>query len=131
MLRVLLADDHDVIRRGLRQILLDQYPSALIEEAVNGEDLVKKALLGEWDLIISDISMPVMSGLDALKRVKERFPLLPVLLLSTPSEEQYTARILDAGASGYLSKDSAPENLINAVQQILGGNVYIPTSPRM
>lgn len=126
MLKVLIADDHEFIRKGLREIILDEYPSAHVEEVVNGKVLVEKALSGNWDIIISDISMPVMNGLEALKLIKQALPHIPVLILSIPTEKEYNDSTINAGASGYLSKDAASEHLIKAIQHILSGGIYLP-----
>jgi two-component system, NarL family, invasion response regulator UvrY len=128
MTRILIADDHAVVRRGLAQILRDEFPAALIEEVDNSEDLVKKALKGNWDVVISDLSMPGRSGLDALRQLKEFFPKLPVLIMSIHPEDQYAIRVLKAGASGYLSKGSAPDELVKAVRIVLAGKRYISAS---
>ncbi|MFT3979615.1 MAG: response regulator transcription factor [Ferruginibacter sp.] len=125
MIRVLIADDHSVVRRGLKQILLEGFPTAYIEEVPDAEDLVKKVLTAEWDVVISDLSMPGRSGLEALQQIKQVQPKLPVLILSIHPEEQYAIRVLKSGASGYLSKDSAPDELVNAVQRVLLGKKYI------
>jgi two-component system, NarL family, invasion response regulator UvrY len=125
-MKVLIADDHEVIRRGLRQILREAYPFSLIGEAENGEELVQKAVSEPWDVIISDIAMPVMNGFEALKAIRQQRPHIPVLILSIPSEDQYTTRALKAGAAGYLSKDAATEELVKAVEQVLSGRNYVP-----
>lgn len=125
MLRFLIADDHEIIRKGLKQILLEEFSFAHIEEAADGNALVQKAVSGSWDIVISDIAMPGMSGMEALKVIKEQCPRLPVLLLSIHSEELYTQRTLKAGASGYLCKDAATRELVNAVKRILQGRKYI------
>lgn len=125
MIRVLIADDHTVVRRGLRQILLEGFPTAQIEEVVDAEELIKRVMQAEWDVVISDLSMPGRSGLEALQQIKQVQPKLPVLILSIHPEEQYAIRVLKAGASGYLSKDSAPDELVNAVQRVLLGKKYI------
>jgi DNA-binding NarL/FixJ family response regulator len=127
-MRILIADDHAVIRRGLKQILLDEYPSADIEEASDAEAAIKKSITGNWDVIISDLSMPGRSGLDLVQHVKQNFPKLPVLILSIHPEEQYAIRALKAGASGYLNKEAAPEELVMAVQRVLQGRKYISPS---
>jgi len=124
MLRIIIADDHTVVRRGLRQILLDQFRDAHIEEVVDAEGLVNKVMVEKWDVVISDINMPGRSGLDALKQIRVTYPDLPVLILSMNSEEHYAIRVLKAGASGYLSKDSASEQLIIAVEKVLNGKKY-------
>jgi len=125
MLRILIADDHALIRRGLKQILLEEYPSAIIEEVNDAEGVIKKIISNEWNIIICDISMPGRSGLDVVQEVKQAFPKLPVLILSNHPEEQYAVRVLKAGAAGYLSKDAATEELVKAVQQVLQGRKYI------
>ena len=103
MIRILIADDHEIIRKGLKEILIEEFPLASLEEACNGEMLVNKAMSAEWDIIISDIAMPGVNGIDALKRLKKQVPKIPVLLLSIHPESQYTKWIMKLGASGYLS----------------------------
>ncbi len=125
MLRILIADDHALIRRGLKQILLEEYPSAIIEEVNDAEGVMKKIIKNEWNIIICDISMPGRSGLEVVQEVKQIFPKLPVLILSNHPEEQYAVRVLKAGAAGYLSKDAATEELVKAVQRVLQGRKYI------
>ena len=128
MIRILVADDHTVVRRGLRQILLEGFPGALIEEVGDAEDLIKNVVKSSWDVVISDLSMPGRSGLDALQQIKQLHPNLPVLILSIHPEEQYALRVLKAGASGYLSKDMAPDELVNAVKKVMLGKKYISAS---
>jgi two-component system invasion response regulator UvrY len=125
MLRIIIADDHTVVRRGLKQILLDEFPTAVIEEAADADLLLKQVFKEEWDVVISDLSMPGRSGMDALQQIKLHNPKLPVLILSVHSEEHYAIRVLKAGASGYLNKESAPEELIQAVRRLLMGKKYI------
>lgn len=124
MLRILIADDHVVVRRGLRQILLDHFKDAFIEEVADAEALIAKVMSANWDVVISDINMPGRSGLDALKQIRVTLPDLPVLILSIHPEEHYAMRVLKAGASGYVSKDSASEELVLAVQKLLLGKKY-------
>src|SRR5688572_6969062 len=107
MLRILIADDHAIIRKGLRQILLEEYPSAIIEEVSDAEGAINKTIVSQWDIVICDLSMPGRSGLDVLQHVKQNFMKLPVLILSIHPEEQYAIRAIRAGAAGYLSKDAA------------------------
>src|SRR5579862_3536740 len=128
MKHILIADDHSVVRRGLKQILLEAFPFAEIVEVADAEEMFKKILKHKWDVVISDISMPGRSGLEVLQQIKQDQPKLPVLILSVHSEDQYALRVLKAGASGYLNKDSAPEELINAVQRVLLGKKYITPS---
>jgi len=128
MMRILITDDHSVVRRGLKQILQQEFPSAFIDEGSDAEMLIKKVIKEQWDLIITDISMPGRSGLDALQQIKLDHPKLPVLVLSGHPEEQYALRVLKAGASGYLNKDADPAELIKAVHRILLGKKYITPS---
>ena len=105
--------------------MLEGFPYAHIEEVPDAEEMIKKVIAAEWDVIISDLSMPGRSGLDALQQIKQIAPKLPVLILSIHPEEQYALRVLKAGASGYLSKDLAPDELVNAVNRVLLGKKYI------
>ncbi len=125
MLRILIADDHTVVRKGLRQILQDEFPASEIDEVPDAEELIKKVMSEHWDVVVSDLSMPGRSGLDALQQIKLSHPDLPVLILSIHPEEQYALRALKSGASGYLSKDTAPDELVKAVQKVLLGKKYI------
>jgi two-component system, NarL family, invasion response regulator UvrY len=128
MLRILIADDHEIVRTGLKQILREEYPFAQIEDAEDGNMLIEKALNGQWDIVISDLAMPGMNGIDALKKIKEVCPDCPVLILSMYPEEQYAIRVIKSGAAGYLSKDKAQEELIVAVRKILSGKKYLNPS---
>lgn len=128
MVRILIGDDHAVIRKGLRQILLEKYPFAIIEEAKDAEELIGKAMAGKYDVIISDLSMPGRSGLDVVEYIKQNFPDIPVLILSSYPEDQYAIRSLKAGASGYLNKEAAPEELVRAVERLLQGRKYISSA---
>ncbi len=125
---ILIADDHIVVRKGIKQILLEEFVDSEIYEVSNGNELLHKVRTEKFDLVISDISMPGRNGLDSLKQLKIEFPKLPVLILSMHSEEQYAVRVLRAGASGYLTKDSAAEELVNAVKQIIITGRYISPS---
>lgn len=127
-MRILIADDHTVVRKGLKQILLEAFKTAHIQEVSDAEELVKEALKAQWDVVITDLSMPGRSGLDALHQIKQHDPKLPVLILSIHPEEQYAIRALKAGAAGYLSKDMASEELVNAVHRVLLGKKYISPS---
>jgi DNA-binding NarL/FixJ family response regulator len=125
MKRILLADDHSFIRLGLIQILKDEYPTVHIEEVGDGNSLVKEVMDHDWDLVISDLDMPGRGGLEALEQIKQIKPQLPVLILSIFTEDLYAIRALKAGASGYMNKNAAPNELITAVQRILSGRKYI------
>lgn len=124
-LKILIADDHAVIRKGLKQILLEAFPDALISEAVDAEEVTAKTITETWDIVITDLSMPGRSGLDVAQDIKQNFPKLPVLILSIHPEEQYAIRALKSGASGYISKDAATEELVAAVKRLLAGKKYI------
>jgi len=128
MLRILIADDHSVVRKGLRQILLEEFLAAHIGEAVDGDDLFAKVLKEVWDIVITDISMPGRSGLEILQQIRQHYPKLPILVLSVHPEDQYAIRVMKSGASGYLNKDSAPEELVKAVHRLLLGKKYITPS---
>ena len=125
MKRIIVADDHSYIRLGLIQILKDEFPFAEIKEIANGTDLINTVKSEDWDLIISDLEMPGKNGLEALEQIKEIKPRIPVLMLSIYDEELYAIRALKAGASGYLTKDSAPDELVKAIRTVLLGKKYI------
>jgi two-component system invasion response regulator UvrY len=125
MLRILIVDDHAVIRKGLKQILLEAFPDVLIGEAIDAEDVLTKTIADEWDIIISDLSMPGRSGLDVVQDIKQRHPKTPVLILSIHPEEQYAIRALKSGAVGYMSKDVATDELVIAIKKVLSGKKYI------
>ncbi len=125
MKRIIIADDHAYIRLGLIRILKDEYPAVEIKEVADGEELIREISLHDWDLVISDLDMPGRSGLEALEQIKLIKPALPVLILSMYTEELYAVRVLNAGGSGYLNKNSAPFELIKAIERILAGKKYI------
>ncbi|RKZ00465.1 MAG: DNA-binding response regulator [Ignavibacteriae bacterium] len=124
-MKIIVADDHAVVRKGLKQILLEISGVKAVEEVDNGPALIERITKENFDFVILDISMPGQSGLLTLKEIKDRKPKLPVLILSIHPEEQYALRSLRDGASGYLTKDSAPEELVRAIQKILSGHKYI------
>lgn len=125
MKHILLADDHSFIRLGLIQILKDEYPFVEIKEVGDGESLVKEVMKHNWDLVISDLDMPGMNGLEALEKIKLITPSLPVLILSIYPDELYAIRVLKAGAAGYMNKNAAPYELITALKRIFLGKKYI------
>lgn len=124
-MKILIADDHAIVRRGLEQLIMEEYPFAQIGEASNAEELVSKAMFGDWDIVICDINMPGRSGLEALKQIRQAMPKLPILIMSMYPEDQYAVRVLKAGASGYLSKESIHNELIKAIQTVLKGRKFI------
>jgi two-component system, NarL family, invasion response regulator UvrY len=124
MYRVLLVDDHEIVRKGLRAILDDRFAGIEVAEAGSGDQALA-ALTQPFDAVILDLSMPGRSGIDLLAEIKHRYPKLPVLIMSLHSEEQFAVRALRAGASGYLTKSAAPEQLISAFERIVRGGRYI------
>ncbi len=125
MVRVLIGDDHPVVRYGLKLMLNATSDIVVAEEAETGEEVVTKALGGTFDVVVLDLSMPGKGGLAALHSLRRLKPELPVLVLSSHSEEHYAVRCLRAGASGYLTKDAAPTELVAAVRQAARGGRYI------
>jgi two-component system, NarL family, invasion response regulator UvrY len=125
VIRMLIADDHAILRRGLKEILVRELQGAVCGEAKDASEILARVKDTDWDLVILDITMPGRSGLDALRDLKAARPKLPVLVLSMHSEDQYAKRILRAGASGYMNKESAPEELIKAVRKVLAGGRYV------
>jgi DNA-binding NarL/FixJ family response regulator len=128
MIRILVADDHTIVREGLKQILADVADMAVRDEAGNGQEALAKIRAGKFDVVLLDISMPGRSGLEILKEIKAEQPQLPVLILSMHAEEQYAVRALRAGAAGYLTKASAPEELIGAIRKVSCGRKYVSSS---
>jgi DNA-binding NarL/FixJ family response regulator len=125
MIKVLIADDHTVVREGLKQILADDAQLTVVGEAADGNEVLK-ALEGlQVDALVLDITMPGRNGLDVLKEVKRKWPTLPVLVLSMHPEDQFAIRILRAGAAGYITKESAPEELVGALRKVCGGGKYV------
>lgn len=125
MLRVLIADDHAIVRKGLQQIVKEQAPMIDVSEAVDGNEVLEKINAEKWDCLVLDISMPGRNGLDILHEVRHSCPTLPVLILSMHPEEQYAIRVLKAGAAGYMTKDTALDELVVAIQRVVGGGRYI------
>lgn len=124
-MNILIADDHAVVRRGLKEILSDALPGARFSEAGNGDEVLRQLAESMTGLLVLDINMPGRSGLDVLRDVKQTYPRLPVIVLSMQPEDQYAMRCLRAGASAYIHKDSAPEELAQAAKKILGGGRYV------
>jgi DNA-binding NarL/FixJ family response regulator len=128
MIRILVADDHTVVREGIKQILAGQEDMIVEDEAGSGQEVLHKVTKKNYDLILLDISMPGRSGLEILEEIKVMQPKLPVLILSMHPEEQYAVRTLRAGAAGYLTKASAPQELICAIQKVSRGGKYVTAS---
>src|ERR1700722_12662721 len=125
MIRVLIADDHAIFQRGLREILLRSLKDVICGEAENAHQVLIQVQNQNWDLVILDISMPGRSGLDILDDLARMKPELPVLVLSMHPEEHYATRVLKAGAAGYVTKGSSPEDLIKAIHKVLAGGRYV------
>jgi two-component system invasion response regulator UvrY len=119
MIKILLADDHCAIRQRLKQILLDEYPNSQIEEVADGNRLLQRAFDEDWDLVIADISMPPVSGLESLRHMRSSNPSLPVLILSIYCDEDYAAHAIKAGASAYVCKEEAHNELVPAVRRLI------------
>ena len=128
MIKILIADDHPVVRKGLKEIIEEIPDMAVHGEASNGQETLEKVGKSDFDIVVLDISMPGISGLDILKQLKSEKPELSILVLSMYPEEQYAVRVLRAGASGYLTKESAPEELIAAIRKASKGGKYISSS---
>jgi two-component system invasion response regulator UvrY len=125
MIRILLVDDHPVVRQGIRTILTDRLKGAVVGEAANAEAALRQVANGGWDIVIADISMPGASGLDLIKDLKRLHPAVPTLVLSMHPAAQFARRALSAGAAGYLTKDSPPEELIAAIEDARRGRRYV------
>jgi two-component system, NarL family, invasion response regulator UvrY len=128
MLRVLIADDHAIVRKGLREILREAAEATTVGEASNGPEALDRVRGAEWDVVVLDITMPGMNGLEVLKQLKQSHPALPVLMLSMHSGQHYVTGSLKAGASGYLNKETAPEELVTAIHTAIAGGTYISRS---
>jgi two-component system, NarL family, invasion response regulator UvrY len=128
MIKILIADDHAIVRRGLKQILSETPDMFVAAEASSGEEAMKRISEKKCDMVLLDISLPGKSGLDILRQIKGVKPKLPVVMLSVHTEEQYAMRAFKAGASGYLTKESAPEELISALRKISRGGKYVTSA---
>jgi two-component system, NarL family, invasion response regulator UvrY len=128
MIRILIADDHAIVRKGLKQILADVPDMVVAGEAANGQEVLQLVENENCDLVILDIAMPGKDGLDTLKDLKLQKPGLPVLVLSIYPEEQYAVRLLKAGAAGYLTKESVPEELVAAIRKVSNRGKYVSAS---
>jgi two-component system, NarL family, invasion response regulator UvrY len=125
VIRVLIADDHSIVRDGLKRILASTTDIQVAGEAASGEQALQLVRSGDYDVVMLDMSMPGLSGLDLIKRLKLEKPKLRILVLSMHGEQQYAARVLKAGAAGYLNKDSAAELLLGTLRKIATGGVHV------
>jgi DNA-binding NarL/FixJ family response regulator len=128
MLKILIADDHPVFRRGLSQIIAETTDMVVAGEAGDGTEALQKARSGEYDVLLLDITMPGENGVEVLRQLKVDRPGMPVLILTMHPEEQYAIRTLRAGAAGYLTKESAPDELVSAIRKVSTGGKYISNS---
>ena len=128
MIEILIVDDHAVVRTGLRQILSEISDMTITDEACDAKEALDKIRTNDYSVVVLDIALPGKSGLDALKEIKSERPELPVLILSMYPEDQYAIRVLKSGAAGYMTKESAPEELVKAVRTVAGGKKYISPS---
>jgi two-component system invasion response regulator UvrY len=127
-MKILLTDDHAVVRHGLKQILADEFKKATFGEARNAQEALNKIWSENWDVVVLDITMPGRSGLEVLREIKKSKPKLPVLVLSMHPEGQFAVRVLKRGASGYMTKESAPDELVGAIKKVLAGGRYVSNS---
>ncbi|MBI4788993.1 MAG: response regulator transcription factor [Chloroflexi bacterium] len=125
MINILIADDHALIREGFKKILKSQPDLTLVGEASNARELFARLAHLNVDIVLLDISMPGESGLEALKELRQKYPRLPVLILSVHPEERFAVRALKSGAAGYITKESAVEELVQAIRKIVGGGKYV------
>ncbi len=128
MIRILIADDHPIVRQGLKQILMDESDVGPIGEARNAQQALELCRGKKWDILILDITMPGRGGLEVLKDMRREQIKIPVLVLSIHPEDLFGVRALRAGASGYMTKESAPENLVQAIRKILSGGKYVSST---
>lgn len=128
MTRILIVDDHPIVRRGLQEIVADMPSTVVVDEAADGQEALSKVSASDYDVVVLDISMPGMSGLQVLRQLRIIKPGLPVLMLSIHPEEQYAVQALKDGASGYVTKGTDPDELISAIQKVLSGGKYVSRS---
>jgi DNA-binding NarL/FixJ family response regulator len=127
-IKILIADDHAIVRKGLKQVLEEAPDMEVAGEATNGTEALEQIRNHDWSVAVLDMSMPGRSGIELIKLAKAEKPKLPILVLTMHSEDQYAVRALQAGASGYLTKESAPEQLVNAIRKVAAGGVYVSAS---
>ena len=126
-LKFLIADDHSVVRLGVKHIVLGAFPNAEVGEAANGQEVLEAVRTEPWDVLILDIGMPVRSGLEIMSELRHSAPNLRILVLTVHAEEQFALRLLKSGVAGYLTKERAPEELVQAIRKIMAGGKYVST----
>ena len=124
-MRILIADDHAVVRRGLKEILASEHDMEVVGEAKNGDEALELVRKVDWDVAVLDFSMPGRSGVELIKEIKRRYPGRPVLVLSMLPEEAHAAQVFKAGGSGYINKESAGEELTAAIRKVANGGKYV------
>jgi two-component system, NarL family, invasion response regulator UvrY len=125
MIRVFIADDHAIVRKGFCQIIEETDGMQVVGEATNGDDVLAQVSNAEWDVLVLDLSMPGRSGLDVIQAVRDLRPKLPILVLSMHPEDQYAVRLLKNGIAGYINKETALDNLVNAIRKVVTGGKYV------
>ncbi len=125
MIKVLLADDHSIVREGLRRIVEESDDMEVVAEASDGKEAIHQIRKNPPDVAVIDISMPEIDGLEVLQQLKPEYPELPILILTMHEEQQYVVRAIEAGARGYITKKSAPEQLVEAIRKVYAGSLYI------
>ena len=125
MINVLLADDHSIVRAGLRRIVEESGDMAVVAEASNGREAIRLVREHRPDVAVIDISMPEIGGLEVIHRLRPEFPGLPILILTMHEEQQYAVRVIEAGAMGFITKKSAPEQLVKAIRKVHGGTRFL------
>jgi len=125
MIKVLLADDHSIVREGLRRIVEESDDMVVVAEASDGKEAIHQVRKSRPDVAVIDISMPEIDGLEVLRQLQPEYPELPILILTMHEEQQYIVRAIEAGARGYITKKSAPEQLVNAIRKVYAGSLYI------
>ena len=128
MINILIVDDHAIVRRGIREIVAEVPQVALVDEAENGRQALKRIALSSYSLVLLDIAMPGESGLEILRQIKKVSPQTSVIILSMYSDEHYVFRALKAGANGYVPKDNTPDDLVDAITKVMKGESYISPS---
>ena len=126
--RLLVADDHAVVRQGIRQILAETPDFDIVREATDGVQVMEKLRGAQVDIVVLDLSMPMMSGLEVIKQIRKEFPSVAILVLSFHPEEQYAVRVMKAGAAGYLTKGSEPEDLVAALRSVSWADIHFSRS---
>ncbi len=125
MIKILIADDHAIVRKGLRQVMQLASDIEIVDEAKNGWEVIEKVRRREFDVLLLDMTMPGPNGIDLIKRLRAEVPTVPILVLSMHAESQFAGRAINAGTNGYLTKDSEPEHLIDAIRQVAAGGNFI------